>query len=133
MRYLVSYNGSEISKAALTLARDYAEKFDAKVYVVTSMAGGAAEKPKQIDRATRDLAYAEKFLQEKSVRCETHQLARGMAPGEDMVRFASENDIALIFVGIEKKSRTQKIILGSNAQYIILKSPCPVVSVNRSD
>ena len=55
-----------------------------------------------------------------------------MAPGEDLVRFAEENDIDQIFIGVEKVSRTQKIIVGSNAQYIILKAPCPVVSVRHN-
>ncbi len=71
-------------------------------------------------------------MKEKGVACETFQLARGMAPGEDVVSFAEEHEIDQIYVGVEKKSRTQKILLGSTAQYIILKAPCPVVSVNRS-
>ena len=130
MKFLVGYNGSDISKAALALARTYADLFGAKVLVITSMAGGSSEKADEIGRAARDLKYAEDFFAEKNIPCETHQLARGLTPGEDMVRFAEENDVDQIFVGIEKKSRTQKIILGSNAQYIILKAPCPVVSVN---
>ena len=131
MKFLVGYNGSEISKAALTLARTYADLFGAKVLVITSMVGGAGEKPEEIGKAATDLKYAEEFFKEKNIPCETHQLARGLTPGEDMVRFAEENDVDQIFVGIEKKSRTQKIILGSNAQFIILKAPCPVVSVNK--
>jgi nucleotide-binding universal stress UspA family protein len=47
------------------------------------------------------------------------------------VSFAEENDIDQIFIGVEKVSRTQKIIVGSNAQYIILKAPCPVVTVKK--
>jgi nucleotide-binding universal stress UspA family protein len=132
MKFLVGYNGSEVSKAALSLARTYADLFGAKVLVVTSMAGGAGEKADEIGKATRDLQFAEQFFQEKGIPCETHQLARGMTPGEDMVKFAEENEIDQIFVGIEKKSRTQKLILGSNAQYIILKAPCPVVSINKA-
>ncbi len=132
MKFLVGYNGSEISKAALSLARNYAESFAATVIVATSMGGGSTEKPEEIGKATENLAYAEKFFKEKNIPCETHQLARGMTPGEDMVRFAIENEVDQIFVGIEKKSRTQKLILGSNAQYIILKAPCPVVSINRT-
>jgi nucleotide-binding universal stress UspA family protein len=54
-----------------------------------------------------------------------------MSPGEDLVSFAEENDIDQIFIGVEKVSRTQKIIVGSNAQYIILKAPCPVVTVKK--
>lgn len=132
MKFLVGYNGSEVSQAALSLARTYADLFGARVVVVASLVGGASESSDEIHKATSDLQFAEKFFQEKGIPCETHQLARGMTPGEDMVKFAKENDIDQIFVGIEKKSRTQKIILGSNAQYIILKAPCPVVSVNKA-
>ncbi|MEE4253776.1 MAG: universal stress protein, partial [Desulfuromusa sp.] len=60
---------------------------------------------------------------------ESHQLARGMAPGEDLVSFAEQHTVDQIFIGVEKVSRTQKIIVGSNAQYIILKASCPVVTV----
>ncbi len=128
-KFLVGYNGSEEAKAALSLARTYAEQFGATVVVVTSTGGGRGEKPETIGKAAKDLAYAEKFLKEKGIVCESYQLARGMAPGEDLVNFAVENDIDQIFIGVEKVSRTQKIIVGSNAQYIILKAPCPVVSV----
>ncbi len=133
MKFLVGFNGSKAAQAALALARDYAEIFGAKVFVITSMGGGMSEKTEKIGQAEKDLVVAEKFLQEKGISCETHQLARGLSPGEDLVQFSKENDIDQIFVGVEKMSRTQKIIVGSSAQYIILKAPCPVVTVkNRS-
>lgn len=132
MKFLVGYNGSDIAKAALSLARTYAEVFRAEVLVITSMGGGSGEKPEEIGKAESDLEFAEQFFKEKGIPCETHQLARGMSPGEDVVNFAKEHNIDQIFVGVEKKSKTQKIIVGSTAQYIILKAPCPVVSVNRS-
>ncbi len=131
MRFLVAFNGSDVAKAALSLARAHAENLGAAVFVVTSMGGGRAEKPEEIAKVARELEAAEKFLREKRVICEVHQLARGMTAGEDLVSFAEENEIDQMYVGVEKKSRTQKIILGSTAQYIILKAPCPVVSVNR--
>jgi len=130
MKFLVGYNGSEVSKAALSLARTYADLLGATVHVATSMVGGSGEKPDEIAEAEKLLSFAKQFFEEKNISCEVHQLARGMAPGEDMVRFARENNIDQIFVGIEKKSRTQKLLLGSNAQYIILKAHCPVVSIN---
>jgi nucleotide-binding universal stress UspA family protein len=129
MKFLVGYNGSDESKAALSLARTYAEIFGARVLVITSMGGGRGEKPEKIGQAAKDLAFAEQFLKEKGIVCESFQLARGMSPGEDLVSFAEEKDIDQIFIGVEKVSRTQKIIVGSNAQYIILKAPCPVVTV----
>lgn len=132
MKFLVGYNGSDIAKAALSLARTYAEISGATVYVITSMGGGTNEKPEEIRRAEEALSFAQQFLQEKRIACETHQLARGRTPGEDVVQFAEEHAVDQIFVGVEKRSRTQKIIMGSTAQYIILKAPCPVVSVNSS-
>jgi nucleotide-binding universal stress UspA family protein len=128
MKFLVGYTGSEESKAAMALARDYAKIFDAKVIVVTSMEGGAGEKPEDISRAEANLKSATSFFEDTGVTFETQQLARGFSPGEDLVMFAEENDIDLMFVGIEKKSKTRKMLLGSTAQYVILKSPCPVVT-----
>lgn len=131
MRFLVGYNGTDVSKAALSLARTYAEVFKAKVYIMTSMGGGAHESVEAIRKTEDELESAAEFLREKGIECETHQLARGLSPGEDLISFAQENDIDQIFVGVRKKSKTQKIILGSTAQYIVLKAPCPVVTVNR--
>jgi CheY-like chemotaxis protein len=53
----------------------------------------------------------------------------GLSAGEDLVKFAQENDIDQIFLGIRKKSRAQKAILGSTARHVILKAPCPVTTV----
>jgi nucleotide-binding universal stress UspA family protein len=132
MKFLVGYNGSAVAKAALSLARTYAMALGAKVIVVTSMGGGAGEDSEEIGKAEQGLTFAAQYLKEKKVSCETHQLARGLSPGEDLVHYAKEHGIDQIFVGVEKKSKTQKLIVGSTAQYIILKSPCPVVSVNKS-
>ena len=128
MKFLVGYNGSVEAKAALSLAGDFAKTFNAKVFVMSSLEGGAGEKVEDINQAEQNLRDAKEFLDEQAVECETHQMARGFTPGEDLVRFAEENEIDQIYVGIEKKSRTSKLILGSTAQYVILKAPCPVIT-----
>ena len=128
MKFLVGYNGSVEAKAALSLAGDFAKTFNARVFVMSSLEGGAGEKVEDINQAEQNLRDAKAFLDEQGVECETHQMARGFTPGEDLVRFAEENEIDQIYVGIEKKSRTSKLILGSTAQYVILKAPCPVIT-----
>lgn len=130
-KFVVAYSGSKVSNAVLSLARDHAELFGAHVFVVISLIGGTGEKVEDIGKTREKLAYAKEFFKEKGVSCEVRELVRGVSPGEDLVDFAEENNVDQIFVGVEKKSRTQKILLGSNAQYIILKAPCPVVSVNQ--
>lgn len=129
MKFLVGYNGSKSAQSALALARNFAKVFQATVYVVASMEGGSSEKIEDIAKARADLEYAEKFLKQESIDCEAREMVRGLSPAEDLVKFAKDNDIDQLFVGIEKKTRTRKILLGSTAQYVILKAPCPVISV----
>ena len=129
MKFLVSYNGSVESKAALDLAKRQALALGARVLVVTSMWGGTKEKALDVVKVRADLEEARQILQAAGVECRTHELARGLSPGEDLVRYATESEVDLIFVGIEKRSRTQKLILGSTAQFIILKAKCPVMTV----
>ena len=129
MKLLVGYNGSSVANSALTVAADFAKVFNAKVIVLTSLEGGAGETLEEITKAENDLRQAKTLLEEQGLDCETQQLARGLSPGEDLVKFAEDNHIDQIFVGIEKKSKTRKMLLGSTAQYVILKAPCPVISV----
>jgi nucleotide-binding universal stress UspA family protein len=129
MKILVGYNGSEVAKSALALAKSYAKMQDALVYVVMSLEGGVGEKIEEINEAAENLKFAQDFLERDGIRCRTEQLVRGLTPGEDLVKFSKENEIDHLFVGIEKKSKTRKMLLGSTAQYVILQAPCPVTSV----
>jgi nucleotide-binding universal stress UspA family protein len=65
----------------------------------------------------------------EGIASETHVLVRGLTPGEDIVDFAVDKKVDEIIIGIEKRSKVGKLLFGSNAQYIILEAPCPVVSV----
>ena len=129
MKILVAYSGTKESEAALELAKTHAKIFDAKLLVVFSSEGGKGEKPEEISKIENDLERIQKDISEDGIECEVEQLVRGLTPGEDIVLFAEENDIDQIFVGIRKKSRTSKLILGSTAQFVILKAKCPVTSV----
>ena len=56
-------------------------------------------------------------------------MIRGLSPGEDLVRFAEENKVDLVFVGVKRRSKVGKLLMGSAAQYVILNAPAPVVSI----
>jgi nucleotide-binding universal stress UspA family protein len=129
MKFLVAYNGTKESQSALELAKTHAKIFEAKLVVLSSSEGGTGEKLEDITRIKSDLESIQEDLSKAGIECEVEQLARGLTPGEDIVLYAAENDIDQIYVGIRKKSRTSKLILGSTAQFIILKAKCPVTSV----
>ena len=66
----------------------------------------------------------------EGVPCKAHILITGRAVSDDIIEFAKDHEVALIYIGIEKKSRLGKLVFGSNTQMIILEASCPVISVN---
>ena len=129
MKVLVGYNGSTEAVAAVELASEYAKKFGGEVVLMTSTEGGGRESADAINEAQSRLNAAQADMEENQIPCEVVQTARGISPGEDIVQYANENKVDLIVVGIEKKSRTRKLLLGSTAQFVILRAPCPVLTV----
>ncbi len=129
MKIMVGYDGSNASWDALILAQKHAEAFGAKVYVLTSMFGGENSDRKDVEKAEYNLEYAKNLLKEGGTSCETHLLIRGLSPGEDLIKFARENEIDEIIIGLVKRSKMQKLVFGSTAQYVILNAPCPVATI----
>jgi len=129
MNILVGYDGSNSAKDALVLAKKHAAAFDATVIIVSSLTGGSVTHAVEVEHATENLETAKKMFDEDGVQCETKLLVRGMTPGEDIVDYAKEKAIDEIIIGIKRRSKVGKLLFGSNAQYIIIKAPCPVVTV----
>jgi nucleotide-binding universal stress UspA family protein len=129
MKILVGFDGSNSAKDALTLAKKHAAAFSAEVIVVTSLTGGNVTHAVEVEHATKDLEAAKKTFEDGGIPCDTKLLVRGMTPGEDIVVYAKENSIDEIVIGIKRRSKVGKLLFGSNAQYVIIKAPCPVVTV----
>ncbi len=127
MKIMVCFDGSNASKAALKLAGIHAKAFGANVTVLTVR--DSDSKVKEIEDSERALDAAQVLLENDGVPCKTHLLIRGLSVGEDLIKFASENIIDQIMIGIKKTSRVEKLIFGSTARYVILKASCPVVAV----
>ena len=133
MKIMICYDGTQESKQALNLARTHALAFKADIHVVNSLAGDDEKKIAGIEKAEKDLAYARVFLKEEEITCETTLLTKGMSVGENIVKFAKDNAVDEIIIGVVMKSKVGKLIFGSTAQYVILKAPCPVVTVKATD
>ena len=129
MNILVGYDGSNSAKDALKLAKDHAMAFDYKVDVVTSMEGAKNNQYDDVRQAELGLEYAKALLEEDNIDCETHLLIRGLSPGEDLVQFAEDNQINEVIVGVRRRSKVGKLLMGSTAQHVILNARCPVVTI----
>lgn len=129
MKILLGYDGSDAAKEALKVARKHAKAFAAEIHVLTSLVGGAGQRARDISAAEKNLEEAVQSIRQEGIPCEEHLLMRGMNPGEDIVLFAEDHQADEIVIGVIKKSKVGKFLLGSNAQYVILHAPCTVVAV----
>jgi nucleotide-binding universal stress UspA family protein len=129
MKILVGYDGSNSAKDALNLAKSHAKALGASVAAVTSLQKGTESEKKDIEQAERGLEYAKTLFEDGNIECNTHLLIRGLSAGEDLVEFAKENAVDEIVVGVKRRSKVGKLLLGSTAQYVILQAHCPVVTV----
>ncbi len=129
MKILVGYDGSSASKEALKLARKHAGAFQGKVVVLTSLLGDTETSSEEYRQARDSLSEAEQSFQGSGIEVETHLVVLGRTPGEDIVEHAENNGIDEIVIGIRRRSPLSKLITGSNARYVILRAPCPVLTV----
>lgn len=130
---VVGYVPKPEGKAALQRAAEEAKLRDSRLVVVNSHRGG-----REFDRD--DAIESETQLQEVKAELEAHgvphdvrQLVRGMDPAEDLVNVAAEVGADLIVIGLRRRSPVGKLILGSNAQRVLLDAPCPVLAVKATE
>ncbi len=129
MKIIAGYDRSDVAKEVLEIAKKHAKAFNAKVYVLTSLAQTNELQLEDIQRAEHEMEHVTASLKEDNIPCETQAIVSSLSPGEDLVYFAKENEIDEIVIGVRKKSKVGKLLFGSTAQYVILNAPCPVVSV----
>ncbi len=130
MKFMVCYDGSKGAKKALALARDHAKVWGATLEVVDSIMREIALKRSFVEKREQSLENEIKeVLSGSGISYEVALLIDTLSPEEQMVRFAGKEQIDQIFIGIEKQSKVGKLVFGSTAQYMILKAPCPVVTI----
>jgi nucleotide-binding universal stress UspA family protein len=130
MKILVGYDGSNMAKAALELAKERAKVRGAKIDVVNCMEQSRNLEYEEIRKAEQNLeGEVHHILNPANVSYETHLLISGQEPGESLVEYAEQNKSDEIIIGIQRRSKVGKLMFGSTAQYVILNAPCPVVSI----
>jgi nucleotide-binding universal stress UspA family protein len=130
MKILVGYDGSNMAKAALELAKKRAMVWGAKIDVVNCMAQNRNLEYEEIRKVEQKLEDEVHYiLNSEKIPYETHLVISGLESGEDLVQFAEQNNADEIIIGIRKRSRLEKLVFGSTAQYVIFNAPCPVVSL----
>jgi len=120
-------------RAALRRAAEEAQLRDAKLVVVNSHRCGRSYDSDESVASEAALAEVRQQLDATGVSYEVRQLVRGLDPAEDMIAVAEQVKAEFIVIGLRRRSPVGKLILGSNAQRILLDSPCPVLAVKAEE
>ncbi|MCK5098389.1 MAG: universal stress protein [Desulfobacteraceae bacterium] len=113
----------------MDIAVKHAKAFDGEIVVVTSMIGGDKIETQELVGAEKNLEQAKAYFDDYGIKSETHLLVRGLEAGEDIVKFAEQQNIDEIIIGVRSRSKVGKLIFGSTAQVVILDAHCPVLTV----
>lgn len=126
---VVGYVPKPEGQAALTRAAEEAKLRGARLVVVNSHRGGRDFDREDALETEQQLQDVRTQLKDSGVEHEIRQLVRGMDPADDLIKVAADLDADFIVIGLRRRSPVGKLILGSNAQRVLLDSPCPVLAV----
>ncbi len=126
---VVGYVETPEGDAALSRAIVEAQQRGARLIVINSHKGGAALDKAVAAELDETLSDVHVVLHESGVEHEIRQLVRGVDPADDLIAVAEEVDADLIVIGLRRRTPVGKLIMGSNAQQILLDASCPVLAV----
>ena len=129
MPVVVGFVPTNEGRAALRRAAEEALIRGTRLVVISSSRGGKDFGSQDAERNDDELATVRRELTEAGVDHEVRQLVRGQEPAEDLIAVALEVAADVIVIGLRRRTPVGKLILGSNAQRILLESPCPVLAV----
>lgn len=130
---VVGYVPKAEGRAALRLAAEEAKLRDASLVVVNSHRGGREFDKDDAMESEQQLEEVRSQLRAAGVAHEVRQLVRGLDPADDLINVAAEVSADFIVIGLRRRSPVGKLVLGSNAQRILLDAPCPVLAVKAAE
>ena len=129
MSILVGYIPTREGRAALRKAAAVCELRRTDLLVIHSTKNGKEYDPDEVIRFETVLDGVRRRLLEGGLTVEVQQLAHGNEPAEDLIEVAESSSAEMIVIGLRRRTPVGKLILGSNAQRILLDANCPVLAV----
>jgi nucleotide-binding universal stress UspA family protein len=126
---VVGFVPTKEGRAALSRAVEEARGRRTRLVVINSNRGGRDFDDEASRAAEAELQGVTDDLKGEGLDVEVRQLVRGNEPAEDLIAVAGETDADLIVIGLRRRTPVGKLILGSNAQRILLDAPCAVLAV----
>lgn len=115
--------------AALQRGIEEARLRGASLVVVSSHRSRDMSTAEQNASVEAEVAEVEQQLQGSGVTFEVRQTVRGLEPAEDLIAVSDQVGAELIVIGLRRRTPIGKLILGSNAQQVLLDAAAPVLAV----
>jgi nucleotide-binding universal stress UspA family protein len=136
-RILVPTDFSDCAKQAVTYASELAKRFGAELHLLHVVQPPLAAYPYAAaipDEALHPEGPAKEELEVLEVPnaeqiSQVQRTIRTGTPFVDIVRHAKENDMDLIVIGTHGRTGLTHMLLGSVAEKVVRKAPCPVLTV----
>ncbi|MCY7396346.1 MAG: universal stress protein [Nocardioides sp.] len=126
---VVGYVPKPEGEAALAQAIEEAKLRGLKLVVVSSHRGGREFDGATAAQAESELEAVRERLDASGLEYDVKQLVRGFEPAEDLISIAEANEAELLVIGLRRRTPVGKLVLGSNAQRILLDAHCAVLAV----
>lgn len=127
MSVVVGYVATPEGSVALDTAVAEARRRSARLVVVISGRGSLfSSEPTDVGDAAEGVRER---LDEAGVAYEIRETSRGRDAADDIIAAAEAEEAELIVIGLRRRSPVGKLLLGSNAQRILLDAGCPVLAV----
>jgi nucleotide-binding universal stress UspA family protein len=127
MTVLVSYVPSPEGYVALDAALDAARLAERPLVVLNVAVGQNFADPTFADE--KHLDAVRERIAASGIEPDVRQVTDARDVAEEVLKLADALPASLIVVGLRRRSAVGKLLLGSNAQQIILSANCPVLSV----
>ncbi len=131
MPIVVGFIPTKEGRAALDRAVEEAQLRNERLIVVSSNKGGE-NFSRDVVQFDDELEKVTKDLEARGIEFDVHGLVRGNEPAEDLVEIAEKQNAKLIVIGLRRRSPVGKLLMGSNAQRILLDANCDVLAVKPS-
>lgn len=125
---VVGYLATREGRQGLHSALDEALRRKSPVTIVVSEKSSGPT-PEQLAEREAELSTLVTDARSKGIDVEVEILSERHDVAEDLVAVATEKNAEVIVIGLRRRSPVGKLILGSNAQRILLDAPCPVLAV----
>jgi nucleotide-binding universal stress UspA family protein len=141
LRICVPVDFSDTSTAALKYAKALAEAFGARLHILHVLINWVPETDvpispqvyEQFEQSARTRLDGLLTAEEREKYHAQLDLINGTSEFLEIIRYARENEIDLLVMGTHGRGAIAHILLGSVAEKVVRKAPCPVLTVRHPE